>query len=171
MAFDENDPKHRLGSATFMQGLAAVGLDRRPHRRIDIRWAAGVSTGMRTFATELVALQPDRDLAHGDHPAGAAAASETAPIPIVFVSVPDPVGAGFVAGLARPGGNITGFTNVEYRDGGKVVGVAQRDRAARQTGGNHVRTPTWPRGWQFGPIQTAARSLGVELITIRAQRR
>ena len=91
------------------------------------------------YAKELVDLQPDVILADAT-PATAALQRETRTIPIVFVSVSDPVGAGFVASLARPGGNITGFITSEASIGGQVAGVAHGDRARRQAGRNHVQS-------------------------------
>ena len=86
--------------------------------RIDIRWAAGDADDMRKYAAELVALAPDVILAHGSA-AAAALLQATRTVPIVFVIVPDPVGAGFVDSLARPGGNATGFISFEYGIGAK----------------------------------------------------
>jgi hypothetical protein len=98
----------------FTQGLAELGWREGRNLRIDIRWAAA---NMRMFAKELVHLQPDVILAHAT-PAIAALQPETT-IPIVFVAVADPVGAGFVESLSRPGRNITGFANLEGTMAGK----------------------------------------------------
>ena len=112
MAFDENDPQTRGWLSNFRQGLAELGWTDGRTVRIEVRWAAGSVDRMRTFAKELVELQPDVILA-GTTPVTAALQRETGTIPIVFVLVSDPVSAGFVAGLPRPGGNITGFSNIE----------------------------------------------------------
>jgi putative tryptophan/tyrosine transport system substrate-binding protein len=85
---------------------------------MDVRWAAGQLDRMRMFAKELVDLRPEMILATAT-PATAAVQRETRTIPIVFVSVVDPVGTGFVASLPRPGGNLTGFINIEAGMGGK----------------------------------------------------
>ena len=118
MAFNENDPKAKGWLSNFTQGLAELGWTDRRTARMDVRWAAGSVDRMRTFAKELVEQQPDV-IFTGATPATAAVQRETRTIPIVFAVVSDPVGAGFVAGLPRPGGNITGFTNVEAVMGGK----------------------------------------------------
>jgi hypothetical protein len=94
--------------------------------RIDFRWAAGNADWIRMFAKELVGLQPDVILAHTT-PVTAALQRETRTIPIVFLGVADPVGDGFVAGRARPGGNITGFINLEGAIAGKWLECAYRD--------------------------------------------
>ena len=112
MAFDENDPQIRGWLSNFTQGLAELGWTEGRTVRLEVRWAAGSVDRMRTFAKELVELQPDVIVA-STTPVTAALQRDTSTIPIVFVLVSDPVGAGFVAGLPRPSGNITGFTNIE----------------------------------------------------------
>ena len=96
--------------------------------RIDYRWARGDADRIRRYAAELVALAPDVILATGSATV-AALQQATRTVPIVFVSVIDPVGAGFVASLARPGGNATGFTAVRIQHQREMAGAAQRDRA------------------------------------------
>ena len=96
--------------------------------RIDYRWAAGDADRIRKYAAELVALAPDVILANGG-PAVAALQQATRTVPIVFVNVADPVGAGFVDSLARPGGNVTGFIAVRIRHQREMAGAAQGDRA------------------------------------------
>jgi putative ABC transport system substrate-binding protein len=108
----ENDPDGMAQLSGFMQGLAEIGWTEGRSLRMNIRWGGGDVNRIRTFAKELVALQPDVILAHGT-PATAALQRETRSIPIVFVTVTDPVGDGFVAGLPHPGGNITGFLTSE----------------------------------------------------------
>jgi ABC-type uncharacterized transport system substrate-binding protein len=102
----------------FVQGLAQLGWTDGRNVRMDLRWAAGSVDRTRMFAKELVDLQPDVILAHST-PATAALQRETRTIPIVFAVVSDPVGVGFVAGLPRPGGNLTGFIHMEASMGGK----------------------------------------------------
>ena len=92
--------------------------------RIDTRWAGGDADRIRRHAAELVALAPDVILASGSAAAGPLLQA-TRTVPIVFVLVADPVGAGFVDSLARPGGNATGFTQFEYGIGGEMAGAAQ----------------------------------------------
>ena len=108
----ENDSDGKAQLSGFMQGLAEIGWTDGRNLRMEIRWGGGDVNRIRTFAKELVALQPDVILAHGT-PATAALQRETRTIPIVFVTVTDPVGDGFVAGLPHPGGNITGFLTSE----------------------------------------------------------
>ncbi len=102
----------------FVQELSELGWSDRRNLRIDYRWASADVEQIMPFAKELVALKPDVILAHST-PVTAALQRETTDIPIVFALVSDPVGAGFVASLARPGGNITGFINFEGSMGGK----------------------------------------------------
>jgi putative ABC transport system substrate-binding protein len=104
----------------FMQGLAELGWTDGRNARIDVRWGAGDVDRLRRLAKELVDLQPDVILAHTT-PATAAVQRETRTIPIVFTLVSDPVGDGFVTGLPRPTGNITGFINLEASMAGKWV--------------------------------------------------
>ena len=112
MSAEESDPEGKIQLSQFTQGLAESGWTDGRNLRIDVRWGGGDVNRTRTFAKELVALQPDVILAQGT-PGTAALQRETRTIPIVFVIVADPVGPGFVASLPRPGGNITGFINSE----------------------------------------------------------
>jgi putative ABC transport system substrate-binding protein len=116
LAFEESDPRPQTWLATFTKGLAELGWGQTIH--MDIRWAGDNVDRMRMFAKELVALKPNVILAFGT-PVTAALQRETRTIPIVFAIVSDPVGEGFVASLAHPGGNITGFHNSEASIGGK----------------------------------------------------
>jgi putative tryptophan/tyrosine transport system substrate-binding protein len=108
MGYAESDPEAKGFFAGFMQTLADLGWIDGRNLRMDVRWAPGSIDRMRTFAKELVELQPDVILANST-PVTAALQRETRTIPIVFAVASDPVGSGFVASLARPGGNITGF--------------------------------------------------------------
>ena len=99
-------------------------MDRRQERADRLRWAAGEVERMRAFAKELVAVNPDV-IVSNTTPVTAAFHRETRTIPIVFVIASDPVGDGFIASLARPGGNITGFVNVEATMGGKWLELLQ----------------------------------------------
>jgi putative ABC transport system substrate-binding protein len=170
MAFGENDPKTKDWFSNFTQGLAELGWTDRRTARMDVRWAAGSVERMQTFAKELVELQPDVIFA-GATPATAAVQRETRTIPIVFAVVSDPVGAGFVAGLPRPGGNITGFTNVETVMGGKWLEMLKEvvPRVGRVA--IMFNPDTAPGGGAFflGPFEAAARSLAVEPITARVR--
>jgi putative tryptophan/tyrosine transport system substrate-binding protein len=129
MGFDENDAEAKGWLSRFMQGLADLGWTDGPNLRIDVHWAAGNVERMRMFAKELVDLQPEVILAHST-PVTAALQRETRTIPIVFVLVGDPVGDGFVAGLPRPEGNITGFMTQEAAIAGKWLECSWRSRPA-----------------------------------------
>src|SRR5262249_12989789 len=118
MASAEDDPESAPRAAAFEQGLAELGWVSGRNLLIDYRWAAADPAVMQTFAKELVGLQPDLILA-STTPVVAAVARETAAIPIIFVVVSDPIGSRFVESLPRPGGNITGFINIESSLGGK----------------------------------------------------
>jgi putative tryptophan/tyrosine transport system substrate-binding protein len=154
-----------LGQArqtAFVQGLQELGWIDGRNVRIDIRWGAGDADRFRRYAAELVALAPDVMLAAS----GAtmpALMQATRTVPIVFVLVPDPVGSGFVASLARPGGNATGFTQYEFGLSGKWLEVL-KEIAPRVTRAAILRDPADPAGiGQFGAIQTAAPSFGIEV--------
>ena len=109
----------------FLQRLHGLGWTEGQNVHVDTRWASGMAGGYRKSATELVELKPEVILANGT-PAVAPLLEATGTIPIVFVSVIDPIGAGFVASLAQPGGNATGFTIYEYSMGGKWLEVLKR---------------------------------------------
>jgi putative tryptophan/tyrosine transport system substrate-binding protein len=118
MAFEENDPQGKSYLSAFMQGLGELGWTDARNVRVEIRWAADNLDRLRMFAKELIELQPDV-LYTSSTPATSALHRETRTIPIVFASVSDPIGAGFVTSLPHPGGNITGFINLEGTLGGK----------------------------------------------------
>jgi len=118
MGYAENDPEAQIRFAAFKQELLALGWDERRNLRIDLRWASGDFDSASRFAKELVALHPEVILSNTT-PVTTAVRQETKTIPIVFVAVSDPVGAGFVESLPRPGGNISGFINLEPTIGGK----------------------------------------------------
>jgi putative ABC transport system substrate-binding protein len=112
IAFPENHPFAQAFVTAFAQALARLGWAEGKNIRIDYRFAGGDPTLYKTYAAELVGLIPDAILA-STAPALAALREQTRTIPIVFVIVPDPVGLGFVQSLARPGGNITGFSSYD----------------------------------------------------------
>ena len=171
MAFDENDSQTRGWLANFTQGLAELGWTDGRTVRLEVRWAAGNVDRMRTFAKELVELQPDVILA-STTPVTAALQRDTSTIPIVFVLVSDPVGAGFVAGLPRPGRNITGFTNIEGAAfGGKWLGMLKEIAPRVRRVAIMFNPDTAPGGGAFflNPFEVAARSLSVEPITMRVR--
>jgi ABC-type uncharacterized transport system substrate-binding protein len=160
-----DDPEGRARLAAFQAGLSRLGWADGGNTRIDIRWGAGAANLMRLYAEELVALMPDAILASGSPSVGALQQSTTK-LPVVFTSVVDPVGAGFVASLARPGGNITGFMLLEYSIGTKWLELL-KDAEPRVTRVGVLRDPTLASGsGQFGAIQAVASSFGVELSPI-----
>src|SRR6516225_3651166 len=115
---DENDPLVKSILSTLTQALADLGWTDGRNVRIDFRWGSGDINRMRALAQELVGLQPDI-IVTGAAPPTAAAHRETRTIPIVFANVGDPVATGIVPRLDRPGGNVTGFANLEASLGGK----------------------------------------------------
>jgi putative ABC transport system substrate-binding protein len=157
-----DDPEGQARLKVFVQGLQELGWTDGRNIRIDYRWAAGDADRFRRYAAELVALTPDVILANG----GAAAApllQATRTVPIIFVLVPDPVGAGFVASLARPGGNATGFTQFEYSIGAKWLELL-KEIAPSVTRAAVVRDSALASGTgQWGAIQSVAPSVGIEV--------
>jgi putative ABC transport system substrate-binding protein len=114
----ENDPEYQAFLAAFREGLQKLGWTEGRNIRIDTRWAAADMELMQRFAKELVALQPDLIVTQNT-PTTAAMLQQTRTIPIIFANVSDPVGSGFVVSLPRPGGNVTGFIDMEGSMGGK----------------------------------------------------
>src|SRR6266536_329992 len=160
-----DDPIGQARIAAFLQGLAQLGWTDGRNLRLDTRWAAGDADDIRKYAAELVALTPDVILAAGGATAGPLLQA-TRTVPIVFVHVPDPVGAGFVETLARPGGNATGFIIFEYGISGKWLELL-KEIAPRVTRAAILRDPAIAAGsGQLGAIQFIAPSLGVELSPI-----
>jgi putative tryptophan/tyrosine transport system substrate-binding protein len=157
-----DDAEGQARNAAFLQGLQELGWTVGRNVRIEYRWGAGDAELFRKHASELVALAPDVILAGG----GAVVPSllqATRTVPIVFTGTPDPVGAGFVESLARPGGNVTGFTPFEFGISGKWLELL-KEIAPRVTQVAIIRDPAVAAGvGQLGAIQSVAPSLGVEL--------
>ena len=161
MLFAEGDPAAKTRIAALIEGLQQLGWTVGRNLQVDIRWGATDAVRSRRYAAELVALAPDVVLA-GASEATAALREATRTVPIVFVGVTDPVGGGYVASLARPGGNATGLSYVEYGMGGKWVELL-KEIAPRVTRAAVLRDPTLPAGiGLLGAIQSAAPSFGVE---------
>jgi len=161
MLFAEDDPAAKTRIAAFIEGLQQLGWTVGRNVEINIRWGASDAVRTRRYAAELVALAPDVVLA-GASEATAALREVTRTVPIVFVGVTDPVGAGYVASLARPEGNVTGLAYVEYGMGGKWLELL-KEIAPRVTRAAVLRDPTLPAGiGLLGAIQSAAPSFGVE---------
>jgi ABC-type uncharacterized transport system substrate-binding protein len=162
MAATADDPEYQPRMRAFQQGLALLGWTEGRNVRVDTRWAGTNADDIRKHAVELAALAPDVILAGSGTTTVAPLLQATGTVPIVFVVVIDPVGAGFVANLARPGGNATGFLMFEYGQSGKWLEVLKEiapwiKRVAV------LRDPTIASGiGQLGALQSAAPSLGME---------
>src|SRR5215831_14040298 len=162
------DPEGQARITAFREGLQKLGLIEGQNVRIDVRWTAGDAALERKFATELVTLTPDVILATAT-PTVAALQAVTRTVPIVFVGTIDPVGAGFVDSLARPGGNATGFVLFEYGMGVKWLELL-KEIAPNVTRVAVLRDPAIVSGTgQFGAIQSVAPSLGVELTPVNVR--
>jgi putative tryptophan/tyrosine transport system substrate-binding protein len=158
---DDAEAQARVGA--FLQALALLGWTDGRNVRIDTRWATTNPDELRRHATELVALAPDVLVGGSGTTTAAALLQATRTVPIVFVIVVDPVGAGFVASLARPGANATGFTAFEYGLSGKWLELLKQI-APGATRAAVLRDPAIASGiGQFGAVQAVAPSLGVEL--------
>ena len=156
-----DDPEGQARHAAFLQGLQQSGWSAGRNVRIDTRWGAS-EADRRRYAEELVALAPDAILA-SNSTATLALQAATSTVPIVFVNVVDPVGAGFVASLARPGGNATGFTLFEYGMSAKWLELL-KEIAPGVTRVAVIREGTNPAGiGQFAAIQSVAPSNGVQV--------
>jgi putative ABC transport system substrate-binding protein len=165
MGWDENDPEARSNLAAFVRELQQLGWADGRNLRIDYRWANGDVSRMRMFAKELADQKPDAILAHTT-PVTAALQRETRTVPIVFVVVSDPVGEGFVAGLPRPGGNITGFIHTEGEIAGKLLELLTEIAPGVKRAAILFNPDTAPgRGSYYLPaFEAAARSFKVEPI-------
>jgi putative ABC transport system substrate-binding protein len=160
-SYREGDPEATARITGFVQRLQESGWTVGGDLRIDYRWAAGDLDRERRLAAELVALAPDVLLA-ATGPTLEALLQVTRTIPIVFTSVIDPVGSGLVESLAHPGGNATGFTNIEWGVSGKWPDLLKQI-APRITRIAVIRDPSVPSGsGQLGAIQAAAASLGLD---------
>jgi len=150
---------------SFLQALQQSGWTIGRNVQVETRWATANSAAIRKHAAELAALAPDVILAHGSMTVGPLL-EVTRTVPIVFPVAADPVGAGFVESLARPGGNATGFTNIEYGMGGKWLELL-KEIAPNVTRVAVIRDTANPTGIaQFGVIQAMAPSLRVEVTSI-----
>jgi putative ABC transport system substrate-binding protein len=162
MPLPVDDPEARARFAAFAQGIAQFGWADGRNVRIDTRSGEVDSDRLRGYAAELAALSPDVILANGSAAVGALQqAAKT--LPIVFVAVIDPVGARFIQSMARPGGNITGFTNYEYGISGKWLELL-KEIAPRLMRVAVIHDPAIAAGGgQLGTLQAVAPSLGLEL--------
>jgi putative ABC transport system substrate-binding protein len=166
MASAADDPESQARIAALLQGLQQLGWSDGRNVRIDTRWATTNADDIRRHAAELAALAPDVILAGTGTATVAPLLQATRTVPIVFALVIDPVGAGFVASLARPGGNATGFTIFEYGMSGKWLELL-KEIAPRVTRAAVLRDPAIASGiGQFGAVQSVAPALGMELSPI-----
>jgi putative ABC transport system substrate-binding protein len=160
--FTADDAEGHARLTAFAQGLQQLGWTVGQNIRIDYRWGDGKPDTMRKFANELVSLAPDVILANSSA-AVSPLLQATRIVPIVFAAVADPVGAGYVETLARPGGNATGFTALEYSIAGKWLELL-KEIAPRVTRAAVLRDSAIAAGPGFlGAIQAPASLLGVEL--------
>ena len=162
-----DDPEYQTRVAAFHQALALLGWTIGRNVRVDTRWATANAAEIRRHAAELVALAPDVILAHGDSTVGPLLQA-TRTVPIVFPVVGDPVAAGYVESLARPGGNVTGFMIFEYSIGGKWLELLKQI-APGVTRAAVLRDPTQSGASQFTAIQTVAPSLRVEVSPVNTR--
>ena len=165
LAATADDAEFQARVGAFQQALALLGWSIGRNVRIDTRWATTNIADIRRHAAELAALAPDVILAHGASTVRPLLQA-TRTVPIVFPVAGDPVGAGFVDSLARPGGNVTGFMSVEYSMGGKWLELLKQI-APGMTRAAVLRDPTQGSGTsQFAAIQAVAPSLRVEVSPI-----
>jgi putative ABC transport system substrate-binding protein len=164
IAADDSVAQNYVGA--FMQGLAQLGWSVGRNLRVDLRWGAGDAERIRRYAAELVALSPDVILAAGG-PVVIAVQLSSRTVPIVFAQSIDPVGAGYVQSLARPGGNATGFTQFEYSLASKWPELLKEIVPGIKRVGV-LRDSTNPAGiGQWAIIQSAAAAVGMELTPIQ----
>jgi len=170
MGYADNDPEGVVRAKALVQQLQTLGWTDGRNLRIDYRWAVGSAQQMAQMAKELVALQPDVIVSHTTAPT-AAVVRETRTIPIVFVTVSDPVGGGFVASLARPGGNVTGFANFEASLAGKWVEVLKELSPGLARVAILFNPDTAPGNGSYynDPIENAAPRFGVKTVPAAVQ--
>ncbi len=165
MSLAENNPEGQARIALFRQTLQQLGWTEGRNVRIEVRWGAGDAERFRKYAIELSTLAPDAILASGGVTMQALQQA-TRTVPIVFTSVPDPVGVGYVRSLARPGGNATGFTNFDFGIGAKWLELL-KEIAPRVTRVAVLRDPAATSGTaQLAALQAVAPTYRVELIPL-----
>src|SRR6187455_390905 len=169
VASPANDAEWQARVAAFKEGLAQLGWTEGRNVRIDTRWATTNADDLRKHAAELAASTPDVLVGASGTTTAAALLQATRIVPIVFAIVVDPVGAGFVASLARPSGNATGFTMFEYGMSGKWLELLKQI-APGMTRAAVLRDPAIASGvGQFAVIQSVATPLGVELTPVNVR--
>jgi len=165
MAYAESDPEVQARVAAFRDGLQKLGWTEGRNIRINHLWAAIDAESRQRFAKELVALQPDL-IVTDSTPTTAALQQQTRTIPIIFTNISDPIGSGFVASFPQPGGNITGFINLEASLGGKWLELLKEiaPRVTRIAFVFNRATAPGSGSYFLGPFMAAAASFGVEAI-------
>jgi putative tryptophan/tyrosine transport system substrate-binding protein len=167
IGFAENDPVTQRRVAAFLKGLADLGWVPDRNCVMDFRYGAGDAEKNRTFAKELVKLDPDVIFVNSTS-ATAAVQRETRSIPVVFTTVSDPVGSGFVATLARPAGNLTGFINVEASVAGKWLGFLKEMAPGVMRAGLMFNPATATYfAYYVKPFEAAAQAAGLSTTTLR----
>jgi putative ABC transport system substrate-binding protein len=169
MAFTENDQQGAARVAAFQESLQKLGWVQGRNIQFDTRWAGANTETMKKFAKELVTLQPDLILSNST-PTTKALLQQTHTIPIIFAVVTDPIGSGFIKNFARPGGNVTGLTNIESTMGGKWVELLKEiaPRITRVAILFNPKTATYAEFF-LNPFKSAAANLGVEPIIAPVQ--
>ena len=164
MGYAESDRQGQANVAAFRMGLQKLGWTEGRNVAIEYRWAAAEADLVQQFAKELVALQPDLILTQNT-PITAAVLQQTRTIPIIFANVSDPVGSGFVAGLPRPGGNVTGLIDIDASMAGKWLGLLKEvaPRVARVAFLFNPATAPFAE-YYVTPLKAAAVSFAVEAI-------
>ena len=162
MAYAESDPEVQTWIAAFRKGLRELGWVEGQNIQIEFRWATTDVERMQQFTKELVELRPDVILSSGT-PTTRLLMQQTRSVPIIFANLVDPVGSGFVTSLARPGGNVTGFVNLEASISGKYLELLKEiaPRVARVAIIFNPATAPYSEIY-LGPFKAAAASLGVE---------
>jgi putative tryptophan/tyrosine transport system substrate-binding protein len=167
VSLSADDPVAQVRNAAFLQGLQQLGWTVGRNVRIDYRWS-GTGDAARKHAAELAALAPDVILAGGSQ-ATAPLLQTTRTIPVVFVHTPDPVGAGLVSSLARPGGNATGFTQFEYGIAGKWLELLKQI-VPSATRAAVIRDPAITAGiGQWAAIQAVAPAIGMQVVPVNVR--
>ena len=163
-----DDPESQANFAAFLQRLQQLGWDESRNVQIDYRWGLGNADNVRKYAMELAAIAPDVILTSGTSTI-TPLLQVTRTLPIVFVNVADPVGAGFVDSLSRPGGNTTGFLQFEYGLSAKWLELL-KESAPSVTRAAVLRDPSITAGiGQFAIIQSLASSVGVEVSPVNVR--
>ncbi len=170
MGLAEDDPEAQSDIAALREGLKEPGWNEGRNARIDLRWSAGDANRMRAFAAELVGLRPEVIVAHTTGPT-IALRKATDTIPIVFIQISDPIGSGFITSLARPGGNLTGFSMYEPSMGGKWLEFLKEIAPAvtRVVLMFNPQTAPYVPRYYLSSFQAAAPQFKVELVSMRVQ--